>query len=197
LTDSVTVPVKRLSSADRPALATHFIQLGNEDRRLRFGSARSDDSLREYVEALDFDRDAVFGAFDDDLALAGVAHVAVSPEFAELGVSVLPGARERGVGTALFERANLFARTHYIRTMFTHCLTENRAMMRIARKTGMVIVTESGEADARLDLPPAGMTTITREMMADRVALLDYAMKAQLTAARRLAASWRGEGEQG
>jgi GNAT superfamily N-acetyltransferase len=193
LTDSVTVPVKRLSSADRPALATHLIQLGNEDRRLRFGSARSDDSLREYVEALDFDRDAVFGAFDDDLALAGVAHVAVSPEFAELGVSVLPGARERGVGTALFERANLFARTHYIRTMFTHCLTENRAMMRIARKTGMVIVTESGEADARLDLPPAGMTTITREMMADRVALLDYAMKAQLTAERRLAASWRGE----
>ena len=41
------------------------------------------------------------------------------------------------------------------------------------------------------------MTTITREMMADRVALLDYAMKAQLTAARRLAASWRGEAEKG
>ena len=37
------------------------------------------------------------------------------------------------------------------------------------------------------------MTTITREMMADRVALLDYAMKAQLTASRRLAASLRGE----
>jgi len=197
LTHPVTVPVKRLSSADRPALAAHFAQLGDEDRRLRFGSARSDDSLREYVETLDFDRDAVFGAFDDELALAGVAHVAVSPDFAELGVSVLPGARERGIGTALFERANLFARTHYIRTMFTHCLTENRAMMRIARKTGMVIVTESGEADARLDLPPAGMTTITREMMADRVALLDYAMKAQLTAARRLAASFRGEGEPG
>jgi hypothetical protein len=29
------------------------------------------------------------------------------------------------------------------------------------------------------------------------VALLDYAMKRQLTAARRIAASWRGEGEQG
>jgi GNAT superfamily N-acetyltransferase len=197
VTQPVTVPVKRLSGADRPALAAHFVQLGDEDRRLRFGSPRSDDSLREYVESLEFDRDGVFGAFDDDLALAGVAHVAVSPEFAELGVSVLPAARKHGIGTALFERANLFARTHYIRTMFTHCLMENRAMMRIARKTGMVVVTESGEADARLDLPPAGMSTITREMMADRVALLDYAMKAQLTAARRLAASWRGEGEPG
>jgi GNAT superfamily N-acetyltransferase len=197
LTDSVTVPVKRLSSADRPALAVHFLQLDDADRRLRFGSARSDDSLREYVESLDFDRDAVFGAFDNDLALAGVAHVAVSPDSAELGVSVLPAARERGIGTALFERANLFARTHYIRTMFTHCLTENRSMMRLARKAGMVIVTEAGEADARLELRPAGMTTITREMMADRVALLDYAMKSQLTAARRLAATWGGEGEQG
>ena len=68
-------------------------------------------------------------------------------------------------------------------------------MMRLARKAGMVIVTEAGEANARLELRPAGMTTITREMMADRVALLDYAMKAQLTAARRLAASWRGEAE--
>ena len=197
MTGSVTVPVKRLSSADRPALAAHFLQLDDADRRLRFGSARGDDSLREYVAALDFDRDALFGAFDDDLALAGVAHVAVSPDFAELGVSVLPGARERGIGTALFERANLFARTHYIRTMFTHCLTENRAMMRIARKAGMTIVTEAGEAEARIELPPAGLTTATRELMADRVALLDYAMKAQLTAARRLAASLRGEAEPG
>ncbi|HTO50746.1 MAG TPA: GNAT family N-acetyltransferase [Burkholderiales bacterium] len=193
MTHPAAIPVKRLSGADRPALVSHFLQFDEEDRRLRFGSARGDDSLREYVESLDFDRDAVFGVFDDELALAGVAHVAVSPDSAELGVSVLPGARKRGIGTALFERANLFARTHYIRTMFTHCLTENRSMMRLARKAGMVIVTEAGEADARLELRPAGMTTITREMMADRVALLDYAMKAQLTASRRLAASLRGE----
>jgi hypothetical protein len=33
--------------------------------------------------------------------------------------------------------------------------------------------------------------------MADRVALLDYAMKAQLTAARRIAASLRGDPEPG
>jgi len=197
VTHPETVPVKRLSGADRPALAAHFVQLDDEDRRLRFGTARSDESVVEYVNSLDFDRDAVFGVFDDELRLAGVAHVAVSPESAELGVSVLPAARKRGIGTALFERANLFARTHYIRTMFTHCLTENRSMMRLARKAGMVIVTEAGEADARLELRPGGMASITREMMADRVALLDYAMKAQLTAARRRAASWRGEGEQG
>ena len=135
----------------------------------------------------------MFGAFDDDLRLAGVAHIAVLPEFAELGVSVLEHARGKGVGTALFERAHLFARTHYVRAMFTHCLTENRAMMHIARKSGMKIVTESGEADAWLEVSPGGMTTITREMMSDRVALLDYALKSQLIAAKRFSASMRGE----
>lgn len=193
MTSAATTPVKRLSGADRPALLAHFLRLDDADRRLRFGSARNDDSLREYVESLDFDRDAVFGVFTDDLTLAGVAHVAVSPESAELGVSVLPHARGKGIGSALFDRANLFARTHFIRAMFTHCLTENRAMMHIAKKSGMTIVTDSGEASARLELPPAGLTTVTRELMADRVALLDYAMKAQLTAARRIAASLRGE----
>jgi GNAT superfamily N-acetyltransferase len=197
VTSAATTPVKRLSGVDRPALLAHFLRLDDADRRLRFGSARSDASLAEYVESLDFDRDAVFGVFTDDLALAGVAHVAVSPESAELGVSVLPTARGKGVGTALFERANLFARTHFIRAMFTHCLIENRAMMHIAKKSGMTIVTDSGEASARLELPPAGLTTVTRELMADRVALLDYAMKAQLTAARRIAASLRGDPEPG
>ena len=187
------VPVKRLSGADRAAVAEHLVQLGNDDRRLRFGSPRSDASLREYAESIDLERDAVFGAFDDDLRLAGVAHIAVLPEFAELGVSVLEHARGKGVGTALFERAHLFARTHYVRAMFTHCLTENRAMMHIARKSGMKIVTESGEADAWLEVSPGGMTTITREMMSDRVALLDYALKSQLIAAKRFSASMRGE----
>jgi len=185
--------VRRLSGADRPALAAHFAALDDADRRLRFGAPRSDDSLAQYVASLDFDRDAVFGVFDDDLRLAGVAHVAVAPGSAELGVSVLPRARGKGLGTALFDRANLFARTHFIRAMFTHCLTENRAMMQIARKAGMKIVNEAGEAQAWIDLPPAGVTTVARELMADRVALLDYTLKAQLTAARRLAASLRGE----
>ena len=144
----------------RPALVAHSVKLADEDRRLRFGTPRTDHSLAEYVESLDFDRDAVFGVFDDDLRLAA-SRTSRCLEFAELGVSVLPAARQHGNGTALFERANLFARTHYIPTMFTHCLTENRTMMRIASKAGMVIVTEAGEADARLELPPAGMTSIT------------------------------------
>jgi hypothetical protein len=75
-----------------------------------------------------------------------------------------------------------------------HCLTENKAMMHIARKAGMSIVTEAGEAAAHLELPPADAATIAQELLQERVALYDIALKAQLKAARRFAASLRGEG---
>jgi hypothetical protein len=66
-------------------------------------------------------------------------------------------------------------------------------MMHIARKAGMNIVTEAGESDAHLALPPADAATIAQELLQERVALYDVALKAQLRAAKRLAASLRGE----
>jgi RimJ/RimL family protein N-acetyltransferase len=188
-----TIPVKQLSALSREALVQHFLALGPEDYRLRFGRSMTPDAVREYVAPIDFDRDAVFGVFDDDLRLAGVAHVGRTEEAAELGVSVVPGSRGKGVGSALFERAHAYARNHGLHGLFMHCLTENKAMMHIARKAGMSIVTEAGEADAYVALAPADAATIAQELLQERVALYDIALKAQLRAARRFAASLRGE----
>ena len=58
-----------------------------------------------------------------------------------------------------------------------HCLTENGAMMHLARKQRMRIVVESGEADAWLSLPPADASSHFGEAFAQRVALFDYALK--------------------
>ncbi len=44
----------RLSSSARPALQAHFLALGPEDRRLRFGSSIGDERVRDYVERLHF-----------------------------------------------------------------------------------------------------------------------------------------------
>lgn len=164
----------------------HFHALEPDDRRLRFGSMISNDGIDHYVAQIDFDRDAVFGVFDDELNLAGVAHVAVGGGVAELGVSVLPGHRGRGVGSALFDRAGMFARNHLLRTLFMHCLTENQAMMHIAKKSAMRIVAESGEADAHLELAPGDPASITREMMQEQIALFDYALRSQVLSARRI-----------
>ncbi len=184
---------KSLSPADRDALAAHLLSLSADDRRLRFGTVASDATIRDYVARIDFDRDAVFGYFTDDLGLGGAAHVAILDGVAELGVSVLEGYRRRGIGSALFERAAGFARNHYIRVLFMHCLTQNAAMMHIARKSGMKIVTGGGEADAHLELAPLDVATVTAEFLQDQAALFDYNLKSQVLAARRLHGAFTGK----
>jgi len=179
--------VSELSSAQRPALERHFVALGSEDRRLRFGIALSDAAVRAYVARIDFGQDAAFAVLDDELELLGVAHLARDRASAELGVSVRAGERGRGVGSALLARAHTRARNWAMRTLFMHCLRENGAMMHLARKQGMDIASEAGEADARLNLAPPDAATHFGEVFAQRVALFDYALKAQLLNGRRMA----------
>ncbi|HEX5767263.1 MAG TPA: GNAT family N-acetyltransferase [Burkholderiales bacterium] len=173
----MNIPIRELSRLEREALVPHFLALGADDRRLRFGAPLNDEAVRAYVERIDFERDAVFGVYDDSLELIAAAHVARANGHAELGVSVLPGNRGRGIGGALLARAHMRARNWGVNALFMHCLTENGAMMHLARKQRMRIVVESGEADAWLSLPPADASSHFGEAFAQRVALFDYALK--------------------
>jgi GNAT superfamily N-acetyltransferase len=168
---------RELSPLERPALERHFLALGADDRRLRFGASLNDFALRAYVARIDFDADAVFGVYDDRLRLAGAAHLARSDGHAELGVSVLQGHRGRGVGGALLARAHRHARNWGVRRLFMHCLGENSAMLSLARSQGMALVASSGEVDAWLGLPPADAASLLGEAFEQRVALFDYALK--------------------
>lgn len=189
---NMNVVTKELSRLQRDALLAHFLALNGEDRRLRFGVALSDQGVSDYVSRINFDRDAVFGVFDDEMRLAGVGHLARGEGFAELGVSVVPAHRGKGLGGALLARTHTHARNWGVPNLFMHCLAENGAMMHLARKQGMRIAAERGEADAYLELPPGDASSIANALFADRVALFDYALKSQVHAARRLAAAWTG-----
>lgn len=182
-----TIPVLRLSAIDRAALRRHFIALPPADLRLRFEHCICETALLRYVDSIDFDRDAVFGVFDENLELSGVAHLALCADTAEFGVSVLPGRRGEGIGTALFRRSLAYARNHRIDTLFMHCLKENAAMMHIARKSGMEVVLDSAEAEAHLRVPPGDGASFTGELINERAALFDFALKCQFAAARRIA----------
>jgi GNAT superfamily N-acetyltransferase len=181
-------PVFEVSPTYRGALQRHFLALDRDDRRLRFGTPLTDAASRACVARIDFDRDAVFGVFDEELEAIGAAHLAHADEHAELGVSVLRAHRHRGVGAALLARAVLRARNWGVRVLFMHCLKENDAMMRLADKQGVRIVTEQGEVDAWLNLPRADASTHFAELFAQRVSLYDYALKSQLARARRFVA---------
>ncbi len=170
-------PVRELTGLDRAAYERHLVALDAQDRRLRFGIAAGDSIIAGYVTAVDFDRDAVFGISDDQLGLVAAAHLARAEDHAELGVSVLPGHRDRGYGAALLERASLHARNWRRPRLFMHCLRENETMMHLARKQGMDIVVESGEADAWLRLPAPDASSYFGAVFAQRVALFDFALK--------------------
>jgi GNAT superfamily N-acetyltransferase len=191
------IATRELSRLERESLERHLLALDDEDRRLRFGIALSDQTIRDYVVRIDFERDAVFGAFDDALELVAAAHLARCDGHAELGVSVLPDWRGRGCGAALLARSHTHARNWGIRALFMHCLSENGAMMHLARKQGMRIVTERGESDAWLELPPADASSYTDQILAERVGLFDFALKRQLQAVRSIAGALRFKPEAG
>jgi len=180
------VHVQRLGEASRLALRRHFLDLDAEDVRLRFGVTISATAIANYVDRIDFDSDAVFGVHDDELALVGVAHVGFAEDMAELGVSVLPAHRGRGIGSALLARAADHVRNRFVTRLFMHCLAENSAMMHIARKLGMKIFVDTGEADAFVKLAPADQASVAGEFVDQRLALFDYALKAQAMRMREL-----------
>lgn len=189
--------VKELSRRARKRLLRHFLALSSGDRLLRFGSVLSDDLVSRYVENIDFSRDTVFGVYDRKLRLLGVGHLAFAPRealpsvsasttkerVAEFGVSVAASARGMGVGSRLFERAAIRCRNVDIDTLYMHCLSSNKVMMHIAKKAGMAIHRDYGEADAYLKLPPANPASVLQEAVQEQAAMLDYTFKANLRAA--------------
>ena len=182
--------VQRLTESSRPNMREHFLRLEDEDVRLRFGAHLPPASIASYVDHIDFDNDAVLGVYDGDLHLIGVAHVAVADGSAELGISVTQGQRGHGIGSALFARAAELARNRFVRRLYMHCLSENAAMMHIARKSGMTICVDTGEADAYLCLAPADAVSLAGELVDQRLAVFDYALKTEADTMRRIVRSF-------
>jgi GNAT superfamily N-acetyltransferase len=181
------IPVRGLVERHRARILAHLLALGEHDRYLRFGYAAADAQIERYVQSIDFDSDEVFGTFNRRLELIAMAHLAMpkqlaSPDAAasaEFGVSVLHKARGRGLGQRLFEHAVLYARNRGIDTLFIHALSENAAMLKIARKAGAVVERDGPEAQAYLKLPPDNLGTHVDEVIEQQVAELDYQFKRQ------------------
>lgn len=181
------VPIRSLAARHRPRIAAHLIALDEQDRYLRFGHPATDEQIGKYVDTIDFERDEVFGIFNRRLELIAMAHLANAPApassgrppEAEFGVSVLAKARGRGFGARLFEHAMLHARNRGVDTLYIQALSENTAMLKIARKAGAVVVREGAEAQARLKLPPETLVTRFGELMEEQAAEIDYRLKVQ------------------
>jgi RimJ/RimL family protein N-acetyltransferase len=194
------VLVKALSERDRRRVLRHFMALDSSDRLLRFGTMLPDEQVGTYVAKLDFTNDIVFGVYNGLFQLVGVGHLAFTSKearpdsinytdkekVAEFGVSVSKSARGQGIGTRLFERAAVHCRNSDVDTLYMQCLSSNRTMMHIAKKAGMEIHREYGEADAHLHIPPPSPSSVLAEALEEQMAKIDYTVKANARAAFRL-----------
>jgi len=176
--------IRRLGERHRGRIARHLQALDERDRYLRFGYLANDTQIQAYVDTLDFERDAVFGIYNRRLEMVAMAHLAYSVDksydaCAEFGVSVLPSVRGHGYGSKLFARAMRHARNEGVHLMFIHALSENTAMINIARKAGATVERDGSEARAYLRLPPATFESQVTEMVEEQLAQTDYRLKVQ------------------
>jgi len=181
----VVVPIRSLGPEHRERIAAHLLSLTPDDRYLRFGYIATDEHIRNYVERLDFVHDDIFGIYNRRLELIAMAHLAYSRDpqsanCAEFGVSVLARARGRGYGRRLFERAVLHARNEGVELLFIHALSENVAMLKIARSAGATLERYGTETEAHLRLPPATLDTRMSELVDEQFAQTDYRLKQQV-----------------
>jgi GNAT superfamily N-acetyltransferase len=162
----------------------HLKGLGPQDRYLRFGYPATGEQIDNYVAKLDFVRDDIYGVFNRRLDLVAMAHLAFSadPEWAtcaEFGVSVDLHMRGRGLGARLFDRAVVHARNEGVGLLFIHALSENTAMLKIARKSGARVVRDGSESDAYLSLVPADLDSQMNEFIEEGMADVDFQIKAR------------------
>ena len=181
------VPIRSVSPRQREHVASHLLALSPEDRFLRFGFQASDAQIAQYVDALDFERDDIFGIFNRRLELIALAHLANASQAdaaaggkeSEFGVSVLARYRGRGFGKRLFARAALHARNHGVDTLLIHALSQNRPMLGIIRDAGAVVRLDGSETTSRLSLPSQTWASQVDEMAESRAAEIDYRFKEQ------------------
>jgi len=178
------VPIRSLGENHRSRIAEHLLSLNPQDRYFRFGFAAKDPQVQAYVDGLDFERDEVFGIYNRRLKLIAMAHLAYSSDkriraSSEFGVSVLAHVRGRGYGARLFERAVMHARNEGVTSMYVHVLSENTAMLKIARRGGASVVRDGAESEAYLSLMPATFQTQVTEIVEEQLAQANYRFKAQ------------------
>jgi GNAT superfamily N-acetyltransferase len=182
LIDHTLAPIRSLNIGHKKEITEHLLCLDSSDRYLRFGYAAQDSQIYAYAEKLNFERDQIFGVFDQDLELEAIAHLAFDGKDlskAEFGVSVLKRARGKGYGSRLFERAAMHARNQGVETMYIHALSENTTMIKIARDAGASVERDGSESAAYLQLPEPTLSSRLGEVFHEQWAMSDYRFKVQ------------------
>jgi len=166
--------IRPLTVFEREAVTNFYIALSPDDRRKRFCCSLSDETICKYVDRLDFTRNTVLGAFDEQAQMIGLAELVRGAEASEMAFSVRPDRRGQKIGTMLMERLLSRARMCGARKVFVMFLSDNTPMRRMALRAGMSVQSADGESHAARELPPASAQELTHWFLEEGLAHSGY-----------------------
>ena len=178
------IPRKILYESDKNLLLEHFKNdIVANDRYLRFGMSASDYYVEQYIERSlkDFGKTNMWFIVDVGGRCVGTVHISIFGDgVAEMGFTVSSDYRGKGIGQSLFSRGAIWSAMKGAKTIYTHCLSENKVMQHIARKNGMDVVTvDMGEKEASVNITKNATESFFEDLVLDNMAFVDTAITKQ------------------
>jgi GNAT superfamily N-acetyltransferase len=166
--------IRPLTVFEREDVRKFYLSLTEDDRRRRFCCTLTDDTISKYVDRLNFTRDTVLGAFDEQGQIIGLAELVRGPKESEMAFSVRPDRRGQKIGTMLIQRLISRASLCGIRKVFVMFLSDNTPMRKMAIRAGMPVHSADGESHAARELPVPSAEELTRWFVEERLAHGEY-----------------------
>ena len=166
--------IRALTDFEREAVRKFYLSLSADDRRKRFCSTLTDDTISSYVDRLDFSRNTVLAAFDEQVQIVGLAELVRGEKSSEMAFSVRPDRRGQKIGTKLIQRLILRARICGISKVFVMFLSDNTPMRRMAIRAGMGLSVADGEAYAERELQVPGAQELAQWFVQESASQGEY-----------------------
>lgn len=146
--------IKRLNNSHREKVSQHFKRLDAESLRSRFCSFMNDSAIDTYVNKINFNKNGIFGIFNDDLDIIGVGECVIGNDHkAEVAFCVEVKYQNQGLGGKLLERIVRFAKAREKTHLEMLCLKSNQKSQYLAKKFGLKVKhSMDGETLAIIDM---------------------------------------------
>jgi GNAT superfamily N-acetyltransferase len=162
--------IRKLWIGEADLLRAHLLRLDPDSRRSRFGSSANAYFIEQYTSHALTPESIVHGYFEDGVLRAAAELRAFGKPFpvdAEAALSVERAWQNRGVGSALLDRAILAAQNRGIRTIQLNCLLDNVRMQAVAKKHEALLRIRSGGVVGEVVNPFPTPLSVIRELIAD------------------------------
>src|SRR5688572_29386204 len=162
--------IRKLWISEADLLRDHLLRLDPESRRSRFGSSATTYFIEQYTSRALTAESIVHGYFEAGVLRAAAELRAFGKPFpvdAEAALSVERPWQNRGVGSALLDRAILAAQNRGIRTIQLNCLVDNVRMQAVAKKHEALLRIRSDGVVGEVVKPLPTPLSVMRELIAD------------------------------